>query len=312
MKQSILLIILRILLAAIFIFSALSKLFPIEVFELNFVYHGIANWDVAPYLSRSLITLELFLGVSLLFNNLLKQIILPITFLLLLFFTIYLFYSIAVDGNSGNCGCFGTILPMTPLESIIKNIVLMCIAAFIYLKSATIPWKYKWLLPAIFVASSTSIILLFPIYEYPDTVAKTNASDMANFVTINGFKGDEKANLKEGKKLVAFFNMQCSHCQQAAVKLSAISKRIKMPPMYYVLFSEESEVAQFYNDTKSSAPYVIMNPGNFIRDYKSGWPRVCLLENGIIKYDWDYRSSFKPQELELSVSAFMNELENKK
>ena len=97
------LLIARFLVGAVFIFSAISKLYPIEVFELNFVYQGIVGWDLAPYLSRGLIIVELFLGVSLLFNVLLKQLILPAIVGLLLFFTAYLFYSIVKDGNSGTC-----------------------------------------------------------------------------------------------------------------------------------------------------------------------------------------------------------------
>lgn len=79
---------------------ALTKLFPIEVFELNFVYQGITGWEGAPYLSRALIIIELFLGIALFFRYRQKEFILPATFFLLIAFSVYLIYSIAKDGNA--------------------------------------------------------------------------------------------------------------------------------------------------------------------------------------------------------------------
>ncbi|MBL0048775.1 MAG: hypothetical protein IPP32_11845 [Bacteroidetes bacterium] len=302
--MKILILILRILLGAVFIFSAISKLFPIEVFELNFVYQGISGWELAPYLSRGLIILELFLGLALLFNSLLKQFILPATFLLLLIFTVYLFYSIAKDGNSGNCGCFGTLLPMTPLESIIKNIALMLLTAFIFIKTEKKSWNLKWLLPSVFIVASTTIVLLFPIYDY-SYETKPIGSEMADIAVIKGFKGDPKANLQEGKKLVAVFNMACSHCVEVALKINAARSRIKLPPTYFVLLGDSTEIKEFYDLTNSNAPYVLMQSQDFIKQFHSGWPRVFLIENGIIKFDNDHKT-FNGAYFEEQVTQFLS------
>ena len=42
---------------------------------------------------------------------------------MLAFFTIHLLIQIYLTGNQGNCGCFGALIEMTPLEAIIKNVV---------------------------------------------------------------------------------------------------------------------------------------------------------------------------------------------
>jgi uncharacterized membrane protein YphA (DoxX/SURF4 family) len=303
MRLKILLLVLRLLLAAVFIFSAISKLFPIEVFELNFVYQGISGWEMAPYLSRSLIIFELFLGLSLLFTNLLKRFVLPATFVLLLLFTIYLLYSLIKDGNEGNCGCFGTILPMTPLESILKNLVLMLIVAFIYTKSEVTKWRYKWLLPCLFVISSSTIVLLYPIYDYSYTT-KPLKGETADIASLSGFSNQQHGNLDQGKKLVAVFNMACSHCIEVALKLSAAKTRVPLPETYYILLGDSSEVKDFYTLTNSSAPYKLMRSADFIHQFKTGWPRVILLQEGIIKYDNNYRT-FNGQDFEKIVNDFL-------
>lgn len=301
--MKILLLILRILLGGVFIFSALSKLFPIEIFELNFVYQGIADWELAPYLARALIIVELFLGLALIFNSLLKELVLPATFILLLLFSAYLVYSIAKDGNAGNCGCFGTVLPMSPLQSLVKNIVLIAACVFIYIKTPNREWKYKLLLPSLFVLSSAPIVLLFPIYDYSFAPKKLKG-ELVEIASLSNFKGEKNVNLKEGKKLVAIFNMACSHCVEVALKLNAAKSRVTLPPTYFILMGDSSEVNEFYALTNSSAPYLLMNAVDFIKRYQSGWPRVYLLENGIIKYDNDYKS-FNGRDFEQTVTDFI-------
>ena len=58
-------------------------------------------------------------------DNILNLVI-PATLLMLAVFTTHLTIVTFQDGgNSGNCGCFGSLLPMTPIEAILKNVVAM-------------------------------------------------------------------------------------------------------------------------------------------------------------------------------------------
>lgn len=293
------------MLAGVFIFSALSKLFPLEVFEYSLVYQGIANWTIAPLLARSLICLELFLGIALLFNQLLKQIILPATFVLLLFFTIYLGYVWFTQGNSGNCGCFGTILPLTPAESVLKNLILMLLTGFLYTVSSLKPWKYKAFLPLLFLSVLTTLVVLYPILDY-SYIPKKITNEIAEITVLRGFSDHTDSSLSEGKKLVGVFNMACSHCVEVAIKLSAAKSRIKLPKDYYILLGDSSEVADFYYITHSTAPYKLMTSAEFLKQFHSGWPRVYLLNNGHIRYDNNYHS-FNGQDFEMVVKKFMKE-----
>ncbi len=129
---------LRILISGLFILSAFSKLLPantaIFLFEKQIVDLGITNWCFAPLLARAIVGFELFLGIAMLQNHFLKKVIVPATFFLLLAFCIHLTLTIIKSGNRGSCGCFGQLIPMTPLEAIIKNVICMGILVFIYFK----------------------------------------------------------------------------------------------------------------------------------------------------------------------------------
>ena len=131
--------VLRGLISALFIVSALGKLFPsdvaIFVFEKQIVDLGITNWCFAPILARGIVAFELFLGISLLQNHYLKSFIIPVTVLMLLAFIVHLTLVIIHTGNTGDCGCFGQLLAASPLEAIIKNVISIAILVFIFIKT---------------------------------------------------------------------------------------------------------------------------------------------------------------------------------
>ena len=88
-------------------------------------------------LSRVLIASELVLGAAILMDKWVKRITIPAIFGMLLLFTVHLFYEGLTSDKGfieGNCGCFGDVLPMNNLESIIKNVVAMLAAVFVWLK----------------------------------------------------------------------------------------------------------------------------------------------------------------------------------
>ena len=117
MNKEIIIKLLRIILAAVFIFSAISKLIAPGIFEITILDQGIIeSREFAAYIGRFLIGIELFLGIALLQTNYLKQFVLPSTLLTLTGFTILLLFS-HFDGNANNCGCFGEVIKMSPIEA---------------------------------------------------------------------------------------------------------------------------------------------------------------------------------------------------
>ncbi len=147
--------ILRIVIAGLFIVSAISKLYPVEAFEKQLVDLGFANWCIAPIFARGIIAFELYLGISFLHNHFFKKFIIPATIGLLLAFIAHLGLQIAQFGNSGNCGCMGQLIPMSPLEAIIKNVISIIIIIFIYVKAKAKPdskHRYHFLILAAIIA----------------------------------------------------------------------------------------------------------------------------------------------------------------
>ncbi|HVD98254.1 MAG TPA: MauE/DoxX family redox-associated membrane protein [Cytophagaceae bacterium] len=163
-NKLLILFILRLLIFGLFMLSAILKLDPsILPFQHQLVTLGFADDCSAPYFSRMLIALEIALGISFLQSNYLKRIVIPATALLLVIFCVHLSYLIYTEGAmSGNCGCFGQRIPMTPLEALIKNIITLGILGYMYVIYREKEKNSIRMLTIIYLASNLAIFMLFP------------------------------------------------------------------------------------------------------------------------------------------------------
>ncbi len=188
----------RIIISFLFIISAVAKMYPspyfaISTFEVKQLYPLGFSEIIAPWFSRILIGIELALGILILQNNFLKKIIIPITILLLAVFIGHLSYvTFASGGNSGNCGCFGELIPMTPIEAIVKNIIAVGLLLGLYkLLDRDKLYSKFWIVALITLATIVSIFLLAPIKKVtsdyivtPETNTVIDSATVENSIPV--------------------------------------------------------------------------------------------------------------------------------
>lgn len=182
---------LRILIFILFMLSAIAKLVPVWAFEKQLVDLQLFTWCQAPYVARFIIAVEIAIGIAILQNHLIRRVVIPVTILLLLAFCVHLSIQIYEFGAmNGNCGCFGQLIPMTPLEALIKNIITIAILVYLY-KNVTEKVPGKWLIPVIlFFISVVAVFLLFPFKscseeektEQPLLIEETQLTDSVEVV----------------------------------------------------------------------------------------------------------------------------------
>ncbi|MCB9033431.1 MAG: protein tlpB [Chitinophagales bacterium] len=166
----------RILVFGLFVLSAVAKSFPIWAFEKQLVDLKFCNWCQAHYLARFIIALELAIGFAMLFNNYIKRIVIPITIGLLVVFCIHLIYQMIQFGAmNGNCGCFGQLIPMTPLEAFIKNIITIAILLYLWKVVEEKPKGQNKLLPLLFMYTS-ALFLMFALFPFESCFGKGKAT----------------------------------------------------------------------------------------------------------------------------------------
>ncbi len=325
MKKENLSWILRLIISALFIVSAIAKLYPspyfaISTFEVKQLYPLGFSEGFAPYFSRILIGIEFALGIAILLKDYLKKITIPATILLLSVFVIHLSYTTFVSGNAGNCGCFGELLPMTPVEAIIKNIIAIGLLIWLFKILPADGKSNFWLLKSVVLGCILALFMVAPIrpvaevMDEPTSEIQDNLGvvvDSSGLLTIEEPKAeitkdtikkaeekkaeDAPKKVKSGyekyftgidtdKKILCYFVPGCDHCMDTAKELNEMRKKDKnFPPIYVIFMNEEPEkIPTFFEFAGTKFPYKMIDVIPFWTELGSGkdTPGVKYLWNG--------------------------------
>ena len=257
----------RLLISALFLLSAIAKLYPTPLYGITKVFEegqlipmGFSE-DFAPFLSRLIIGFEFFIAFAILQTHYIKKLIIPSTILLLIIFNVDLALDIFV-GNDENCGCFGQLIPMTPSEAFIKNIFTILLLIFIYRNVNDKKESNFLLLLNGYLIISVLMFSLLPI--------ATNSS--SNQVSSYSTYVNEDFNINDGKKILCFFDAGCEHCMDAAKSLTEIANNSTEFPDVHIIFSdtEEGKIPDFLKYSGKEYSYQIMefyNPDDEINSY---------------------------------------------
>lgn len=295
----------RIVVALLFIVSAIAKLYPspyfaISTFEVKQLYTLGFSDTIAPYFSRILIGVEFALGFLLLNNHFLKRITIPATVGLLSVFIIHLSYvTFLSGGNSGNCGCFGELIPMTPIEAIIKNIIAVGLLIWLWKILENDKKSNIWMLTSITLSCILALFMLAPMKASSVSISNSNNNSNISTDTISKLKDSVKieeiktidtskiktdkpveevkkevgpkqavsgysdlyADIDRGQKILCFFVPGCEHCRDAAKDLNALQKKHKdFPEVQIVFMDEEAEkIPDFFKYAGKQFPYNVID-----------------------------------------------------
>jgi uncharacterized membrane protein YphA (DoxX/SURF4 family) len=165
----------RIVVGCLFIFSGLVKAIDplglaykmqefFEVWAASGYFKSMMMWlnDFAVPFAIFMITLEVVLGVALLLGWQ-KRITTWFLLLLILFFTFLTSY-VLFSGKIRACGCFGDCIPLTPIQTFTKDIVLLVLVILLLFGQRYIAPLFKKLIPVLLVALSCVAVLWLQFY----------------------------------------------------------------------------------------------------------------------------------------------------
>jgi uncharacterized membrane protein YphA (DoxX/SURF4 family) len=279
-------IIVRILLAGTFIISGIGKLISIHSFEAYVYSLNLFSPNLSIILSHLLIGVELILGSLFLFNLLQKQ-TWYFSIFLISGFTVFLLVQVFQQSGE-NCNCFGELITLSPIESLIKNLVIIVLLIWqkLQIKSEVIRKKTQYIVPIILIG----LIIPFMINTPFRIFSKHKEFPIAEFskqseVIKNKFLSTSTFNLYEGKMVVCFYSLRCLYCRKAAEKLSRLACQYSFTDKVLVFFlGIEVNVEWFYkvaNSERFSYRMMDKKEMSLITDGKV--PYVLLLEEGIVK-----------------------------
>jgi hypothetical protein len=280
-----------IILGCLFLLSAYSKLLgnhgnAIQNFEWTIAETGWFNFTTANILSRLIIIAETLIGLLLIFNISFNKKLFVAAGVLLVLFSIYLLFIIKVYGMHGNCGCFGDTLPMTPIQAIIKNIIMLLLLALAFYLPEPSFTINKIL---IFAIGITTPLLIAPpdfIYIKKKESVQNIPVNLDNLYTMAASQ-KPNINLREGKHLISILSTTCTHCKAAARKLGIMYRQNSKLPLYNIISGDSASLHTFLAETRmGNIPYQLHYDYNYI-SYLSAlgtegvaYPKFIWLNNG--------------------------------
>lgn len=150
--------VLKILAGMVFIISALSKFVTIDSFEVYVYSFGLFPLSLCFLVARLVIVFELILGAALISHRHHRFTVVA-TLLFLICFVAFLTYAQLI-GRTDSCHCFGDLLPFNPLQSILKNAVLILLLLFVY-KYCDHQWSPSWWLTLLIYLLTIALVVVY-------------------------------------------------------------------------------------------------------------------------------------------------------
>ena len=314
----------RILISGLFFLSAFAKIYPdpsfyfsITAFEYKQLVPMGFSMETAVYFSRIIIGIEFAIGILLLFPFNIKKIIIPATIFMLAIFSVHLTIEIFTSGNQGNCGCFGALLPMTPLQALLKNLVSIALLLLILIKFSDNINEKRNISYCLIITNVITfcILVLFMVThkmqkkeynpvkdttEIQDTIFRTIVnSDTVdikpaeilekNTGPLKKSSGYEKyfKGVDNGKKILCFFAPTCDHCMATAKDLTELKKQNPNFPEIQIIFMDEApeEIPKFFKFAGAEYSHLVLDIISFwdALGKTKDTPGVVYLWNGNVQ-----------------------------
>ena len=250
MKVNILKEIVRYGIGSMFIIAAILKLMSIDEFEIYVYSFDILNFLFTTLFSRLLIVGELLIGLLLIFKMCYKF-TWRATLGVQILFTLFLVY-VMIFRNDDNCHCFGELVELSPMESIVKNVVV--IGGLFFVKTTRLQ-DYKTTSGLIYFRKVLLVIaIIVPFVVTPmDSVYKMIYSSEKEISTVDLYESFDKVVAMDfidndivfdsisvfeakGDKIVAIVSSGCKYCRLGVKKLSLMMKNNGVSPDNVNLF----------------------------------------------------------------------------
>ena len=252
-----------------FIIAAILKLMSIDEFEIYVYSFDILNFLFTTLFSRLLIAGELVIGLLLIFKMCYKF-TWRVTLSVQILFTLFLIY-VLVFRNDDNCHCFGELVELSPMESIVKNVVV--IGGLFYVKTQRhrdTETQSKFVKKILLVVAVIVPFVVTPM----DSVYKMIYSSEKEISTVDLYESFDKVVAMDfidndivfdsayvfetkGDKIVAIVSSGCKYCRLGVKKLSLMMKNNGVTPddVNIFIWGSREGILNFREETMTEGCY---------------------------------------------------------
>lgn len=282
----------RVLPGILFLFSATAKLIGIDAFEIYLFSFGWFSLGTSFLLARLVIAAEYTLGL-LLIANLCPKTAWWGAVAMLAGFSVFLAW-LALSGNRENCNCFGELVNLNPIQSLVKNLLMLVLLLPAYnVKPFQCRFKALWI-TLMAVVPLAAVLIVSP----PDNW-RYSSYDRSEPINRQAFQEALEqellpASLVEGDRVVCFYSLKCRFCKLSARKIVTLRERgeFSEAPLIAVFGrGEDTDPTAFLEETGISFDEIhFLEPDNFLLITNGAFPVIAILHDGEITAIYNYRN----------------------
>lgn len=293
-KRTIWMHIFRFSMGSLFAFSAVSKIISIDAFELYTFKTFDFNWYTTISLVRLLIALEILIAISFI-TGVGYTISVYLALIFIFLSSLWLIQRWVVAPNE-NCQCFGNLIRVKPLVSLLKNLMMLPVLGFLV---ANLKIKaFRWDNIAGFLVIGFVSLVGVGIASPPDFFHKGtyDSEGYLNELSMENLKNDAFLTIDTSasipqKQIVMMMSMSCPICEMAIKKIEIIQRRHpKMLPITLVVMAGKIDGWIGFKKTNNVPNYPVwfLEPENFLQ-YTKSLPTLYFVKNGTIVKIKSYR-----------------------
>lgn len=285
--------IIRIILGCTFLLSAALKLISIENFELYVYSFGFFSFVVVSFLTRILIVCEFLIGIGLIFRTFYKQTWWAAA-AMLCGFSLFLVYAAVFRGDE-NCHCFGDVIELNPIPSIIKNVLIFGFLLRVK-RQEELHHPMKPYVVTISILSALFIAFLgvppHVLYSkmFKDSEERFNPTAFTNTMASEPYNTIIDTTRNE---IIGFVSAGCSHCKAGNKIMQAIFEQNELDETAFknvIWASSDSSLNAFMDTTGThNYSYTRMPPYLLIDINYGHFPTYIFLEKGKFKKAFNYK-----------------------
>lgn len=303
--------IIRIAIGLFFIASAILKIFTVKEFELYIYSYGIFNYTLCTLFARCLIAFEICAGICLA-SRWWYRLTWWLMQLSLVAFTIFLIFA-QLRGDA-NCHCMGDFVELDPLQSMVKNIVLMLLLVVIRNQEN---WNFKFdkiIKPIILIIAAAVPFIVVPpevlynkLYSSDRNIntpilekAMSDSTFYYCYPTIHpdyeydsaSFAPQTKPFELQGRNVVMFSHAGCKYCREGAKRMSMFFRENKLDrsKCKIMIFGNYPPLStyEFINETEGFGfEYREINPLISLDIVDGEYPTFILMQDDSIIRSFD-------------------------
>ncbi|MBQ3749738.1 MAG: DoxX family protein [Bacteroidales bacterium] len=274
--------ILRILIGAFFITTAILKLLSLDSFEIYIYSFNIFSFNLCAIIARLVIAAELLVGAFLIAKILYK----PtwwLTLLMLVGFTFFLVY-VAIFRQDSNCHCMGDLVELNPAYSIIKNLITIVLLFFIR-KEEDYQFKGKKAVGIVLAVLALGVpFILFPTDATYNLFKKSdNNVNEKSFEQFMQNSVAQSLNIQEGNYVLGYLASGCKYCKLSAKKINTMveNNQLDTNKVIFIIWGGDESIQKFKEETDATHfRYAKISPIEAIQLVSGQFPTYVLVKDG--------------------------------